>query len=83
MAFKALKMFVFGLLFILLGGFAFASKWLLPEARLPLWPFDGILAMVGGVFICYWSVRVLTGADNQDDQGTDVGSIQNDEDVRR
>lgn len=54
--YNLLKMAFWGVLFILLGAFALAAPWLLPkEANLPFWPFDGVLAILGGVFIIWWS----------------------------
>ena len=51
---KKLKLLVIGPIIMVLGGFSLAAKFLLPDARLPFWPFDGILAILGGAFVTYW-----------------------------
>ncbi len=58
--FNAIKLLVFGLLFVLLGVGSVWLKFVLgDEARLPFWPFDGIAAIVGGIFVSWWSFTVM------------------------
>jgi hypothetical protein len=63
---EKIKLFLVGIALVGLGVFAIAVKFLLGEdARLPFWPFDGIAAIIGGVFVTWWSARVLS--ENEED----------------
>ena len=59
------KLFLTGILLTILGAFSLAAKFLLPEARLPFWPFDGVLAVAGGVFVIWWSIQVIMERDGE------------------
>jgi hypothetical protein len=71
---KEFRLFLVGVLIMGIGGFALASKSMLPGARLPFWPFDGIFALIGGAFITYWSFKVITEPDDDDKAQKDVSS---------
>jgi hypothetical protein len=60
MYFHIFKLFFTGLALIFLGAASIILKFVLDdEARLPFWPFDGILAILGGIFVCWWSWTVF------------------------
>jgi hypothetical protein len=56
--FHRLRLFIAGIAFVFLGIGAISLKFLVGEdARLPFWPFDGIAAIAGGVFVSWWSLK--------------------------
>jgi hypothetical protein len=69
---RKIKLLFFGLAFIFLGIVVISLKFMLGDnGRLPLWPFDGIAAIAGGVFIIWWSWKVMNepeqdGAESED-----------------
>ena len=64
------KLFLVGIALAGFGVFAISLKFMLgEEASLPFWPFDGIAAIAGGVFVAWWSAKVMNEAE---EEGTDV-----------
>jgi len=64
---RKIKILLVGFLLIALSVFALFSKSLLgDEASLPFWSFDGIAAICGGVYIAWWSARVLRESEEDD-----------------
>jgi hypothetical protein len=63
MFFKKLKMLFTGIALVGLGAFSLAFRFIEPQARLPFWPVDGVLAIAGGIFVAWWTIGVMRDED--------------------
>jgi len=57
---KTLKLLLTGIALTLLGVMAIALIFMIEDAKLPFWPFDGILAIAGGIYVTYWSSKTMS-----------------------
>ena len=72
---KKIKLFLVGIALVGFGVFAIALKFMLgEEASLPFWPFDGIAAIAGGIFVAWWSAKVMNEAEENGTVASDEES---------
>lgn len=67
------KLLLAGPCFIFLGIMVIGLKYLGDEhMQLPFWPFDGILAILGGIFITRFAVKTAFFSSPEETQETNV-----------